>query len=89
MYDKIFLRRKVMATLIIPTDLDKRLAILAEKAHISKDDYAIQALEEFLEDQEDYLIALARSERIDKGIDTPLSLEEALKELGLEKEDLH
>lgn len=78
-----------MATLIIPTDLDKRLTALAEKAHVPKDDYAIQALEDFLEDQEDYLIALARSERIDKGIDTPLSLEEALKELGLGKEDLH
>lgn len=78
-----------MAILIIPTDLDKRLTALAEKAHVPKDDYAIQALEDFLEDQEDYLIALARSERIDKGIDTPLSLEEALKELGLGKEDLH
>ncbi len=78
-----------MATLIIPADLDKRLAVFAEKAHVPKDDFTIQALEEFLEDQEDYLIALARSERIDKGIDVPLSLEEALKELGLGKKDLH
>jgi RHH-type rel operon transcriptional repressor/antitoxin RelB len=78
-----------MATLIIPADLDNRLTALAEKAHIPKDDYAIRALEDFLEDQEDYLIALARVERIDKGIDTLLSLEEVLKELDLAKKDLH
>ena len=46
-------------------------------------------LEEYLEDQEDYLIALARSERIEKGLDKPLSFEEVLKELNLDKEDLH
>lgn len=77
-----------MTYLTIPAELDKRLAALAEKAHMPKDEYALQALEEFLEDQEDYLIALSRSERIDQGIDIPLSFEEVLKELNLaEKKD--
>jgi len=77
-----------MTTLIIPDDLDKRLTALAKKAHVPKDQYALQALEEFLEDQEDYLLALARSERLDKGIDKAVSLEEALKELDLEIKDI-
>jgi RHH-type transcriptional regulator, rel operon repressor / antitoxin RelB len=72
-----------MTYLTIPDELDKRLAELAAKAHVPKDEYALQALEEFLDDQEDYLVALSRSERIEKGIDTPLSFEEVLKELNL------
>lgn len=78
-----------MTYLTIPDELDKRLAALAAKARVSKDTYALHALEEYLEDQEDYLIALARSERIEKGLDKPLSFEEVLKELNLDKEDLH
>jgi RHH-type rel operon transcriptional repressor/antitoxin RelB len=72
-----------MTYLTIPDALDKRLAALAAKAHVPKNEYALHALEEFLEDQEDYLIALSRSERIEKGIDKPLSFEEVLKELNL------
>lgn len=72
-----------MTYLTIPDELDKRLSSLAEKAHVPKDEYALHALEEFLEDQEDYLVALSRSERIEKGIDTPLSFEDVVKELGL------
>jgi RHH-type rel operon transcriptional repressor/antitoxin RelB len=78
-----------MSYLTIPDELDKRLTDLAEKAHVSKDEYAIHALREFLEDQEDYLIALSRSERIEKGIDEPLSFEEVLKELGLAEKNEH
>ena len=78
-----------MSYLTIPDELDKRLSALAEKAHVSKDEYALHALEEFLEDQEDYLIALARSERIERGIDKTLSFEEVLKELNLAEKDNH
>ncbi len=77
-----------MTYLAIPDELNKRLTALAEQAHVPKNEYAMQLLEEILEDQEDYLIALERSERIEKGIDKTLSLEEVLKELGLEKKDL-
>lgn len=83
------LRRDVMTYLVIPDELDKRLAVLAAKAHVSKDQYALQALEEFLEDQEDYLIALARMERIEKGIDKTIPFEEVLKKLGLDETNLH
>lgn len=78
-----------MSYLVIPDEIDKRLAALAAKAHISKDEYALQALEEFLEDQEDYLIALAQSDRIEKGLERTYSYEEVLKELGLDEKDLH
>lgn len=78
-----------MTYLTIPDELDERLTALAEKAHVPKNEYALHALEEFLEDQEDYLIALARSERIEKGIDKTLSFEEVLKELNLAEKDKH
>jgi len=68
-----------MTTLIIPDDLGKRLEALAKKAHVQKDELAAELLEEILEDQEDYLIALARSERIEKGIDQPIPFEEIVK----------
>lgn len=68
-----------MTTLIIPADMDKRLAALAAKAHVPKNEFALQALEEFLEEQEDYLISLSRMERIDKGIDKAIPFEEIVK----------
>ncbi len=68
-----------MTYLPIPDDLDKRLAALAAQAHLSKDEYAAQLLEDVLEDQEDYLIALMRSERLDKGIDKVVSFEEIVE----------
>lgn len=77
-----------MTRLTIPDALDKRLAALAAMAHVAKDEYALQLLEDSLEDQEDYLIASARLERLEKGLDKPLSFEEVVKELGLE-EDVH
>jgi RHH-type rel operon transcriptional repressor/antitoxin RelB len=78
-----------MTHLTIPDELDKRLSALAEQAHVPKNEYALHALEEFLEDQEDYLVALSRSERMEKGIDKPLSFEEVLKELGLAEKSKH
>ena len=38
-----------------------------------------RAIEEFLDDQEDYLIALTRMERLEKGIDKPVPFEEIVK----------
>jgi len=71
-----------MTYLAIPSALDRRLTTLAKQAHVAKNDYALHALEEFLEDQEDYFIALAQSERIEKGLERVYSYEEVLKELG-------
>ena len=78
-----------MTYLSIPKDLDKRLTTFAEKAHVSKDEYALHALEEYLEDQEDYLNASTVMERVEKGIEKTYSFEEVLKELGLAKPDNH
>lgn len=75
-----------MTTLIIPDDIGKRLAEFAEKAHLSKDEYAAQVLEEFLEDQEDYLDALEISLRIEKGEQKTIPFEEILKKFGMEDE---
>jgi RHH-type rel operon transcriptional repressor/antitoxin RelB len=77
-----------MTYLAIPDDLDRRLTAVAAQIHIPKDEYALQLLESLLEDQEDYLIAQARLDRIEKGIDKTISFEEVLKELDLEKDDL-
>jgi predicted DNA-binding protein len=76
----MFGRRKTMTKLIIPVELDKRLAALAAKAHIPKDEYALQLLEELLEDQEDYLEALEVSRRIENGEEKTIPYEEVLKQ---------
>lgn len=68
-----------MTTLIIPETLDKRLAALAEKAHMQKDEYALHALEEYLEDQEDYLEALEISQRLERGEEKTIPFEEILR----------
>jgi len=74
-----------MTYLTIPDELDKRLAALAAKAHVPKNEYALHALEEFLEDQEDYLQALEVSQRIERGDEKTIPYEEVLKQLEDEK----
>lgn len=62
-------------------DLDARLSSFAKKTHRSKSYYIRQALEKFLEDQEDLLLAIARYERLQQSIDKPIPLAEIAKEL--------
>ena len=69
-----------MLSVRIPGPLENRLSNLAQETNRSKSYYVQRALEEFLEDQEDYLIALSRLE--EKGPN--ISLADAKKELGLE-----
>ncbi len=61
---------------------EHRLSELSEKTHRSKSYYVERALERFLNDQEDYLLALARLE--EKG--PHVSLKEAKKQLGFSDE---
>lgn len=75
-----------MTYLTIPDELDKRLTALAAQAHVPKDEYALNALEEFLEDQEDYLEALEISLRIERGEEETIPFEEILKKYGIEDE---
>ena len=75
-----------MTHLTIPDELDKRLTSLAKKAHVSKSEYALHALEEFLDDQEDYLTALAVMERVERGEEKTIPFEKILKKYGIEND---
>lgn len=69
-----------MVAVRLPKKLAERLERFAHKTHRSKSYYIRQALEQFLEDREDYYLALARLEEKNPRI----SLDEALKQLDLE-----
>ena len=74
-----------MLSVRLKPDLEKRLSRLAEETQRSKSHYVERALEEFLQDQEDYMIALARYEKIQRGERT-YSLEELREYLKLEED---
>jgi len=67
-----------MLSVRLPEMIERRLADLAEKTNRSKSYYVEHALENFLDEYEDYLLALSRLE--EKGPN--ISLEEAKKQLG-------
>ncbi|MBX9621603.1 MAG: CopG family transcriptional regulator [Alphaproteobacteria bacterium] len=69
-----------MTNLTIPDELDKRLSALAAKAHVPKDEYALHALEEYLEDQEDYLQALEISQRVERGEEKTIPYEDVIRQ---------
>lgn len=71
-----------MLALRLPEKLEKKLEDLAQKTNRSKSYYARKAIEQFLEDQEDYLLAVAALEK-DNG--KRYSMEEVEKILGLDK----
>ena len=75
-----------MTTLALPKEMDKRLSALAARAHTPKDKYVLQGLEQFLEDQEDYLDALDVSLRIERGEEKTIPFAEILKKYGMEDE---
>lgn len=77
-----------MMTIRLPEQMDKRLSELAKETHRSKSYYVKQAIEEFLEEREDYLLALAAMERFERGEEKAIPLEEIVKKYGL-KDDLH
>lgn len=68
-----------MIAVRLPESLEKKLELLAAKTNRTKSYYMRKAIEEYLEDEADYLLAL---ERIQK--DNPrISLAEMEKRLGL------
>jgi RHH-type rel operon transcriptional repressor/antitoxin RelB len=69
-----------MLTVRLPPKLEARLNRLAKRTGRTKAYYAKKAIEDFLEDQEDYFLALSRLEEKLPGI----PLEEVAKRLGLE-----
>jgi len=64
----------------VPEELESRLGNLAEKTGRSKSFYIRKALEQFIEDQEDYLLAVSVLKENNKSF----SLEEVKQDLGLE-----
>ena len=70
-----------MLTVRLSPKMEARLAQLAKRTGRSKSHYAKQAIAEFLDDQEDYLIAISRLE--DELPSIPLN--KVVKRLGLDR----
>lgn len=70
-----------MLAVRLDSDTESRLAHLAHETGRSKSYYVKQAIKSYLEDREDYLLALAVLEREEPR----QSLAEVRKELGLER----
>jgi RHH-type rel operon transcriptional repressor/antitoxin RelB len=70
-----------MLTVRLPADMGKRLSRLSKRTGRPKAYYAKKAIGEFLEEQEDYLIAISRLE--DNLPAIPLA--EVVKQLGLDR----
>jgi len=73
-----------MLALRLSIETEKRLKVLAHSTGRTKSYYAKLAIEEFLENQEDYYIAM---ERLQNKLPS-ISLKEVIKKLGLKKNDL-
>jgi len=71
-----------MLALRLPQELEHRLTVLAEKTGRTKSYYAKKAIADFLENQEDYYIAV---ERLQENLPS-ISLKTVIKKLGLEDE---
>lgn len=68
-----------MLALRLPPEIEQRLSELARRTGRTKSYYAKLAIEEFLQDQEDYLLAMSRLEKNLPGI----PIEEVEQRLGL------
>ena len=73
-----------MLGLRLPSALEKRLQTLADKTHRSKSFYARKAIEEFLDDREDYLLAADSFANFEKSGRKAISLEEMKKRLKID-----
>ena len=71
-----------MLSVRLPAELERRLTELAEKTNRSKSYYVERALKSFLDEHEDYLLALSRLEEEGPNI----SLDDAKKQLGFLKD---
>ena len=69
-----------MLNVRLPVDLESRLITLADKTGRPKSYYVRQAIQNFLDTEEDYLLALTRLEKNNPR----LSIEELERHLGLE-----
>jgi RHH-type rel operon transcriptional repressor/antitoxin RelB len=70
----------------LPEALEKRLDALAARTHHSKSYYLRCALEQFLEDREDYFLAAARLEDYKKNGEKGIPFEDIVKKMDLNRE---
>lgn len=70
-----------MLTVRLPRKLEARLNRFAKRTGRAKSFYAKKAIREFLDEQEDYLIAVSRLEENRP----PIPLEEVVRKLGLDR----
>ncbi len=73
----------------LPEDLAHRLASLSKNTHRSKTHYVIEALQNYLETHEETLKTIAKyEEQRRKGTLKTHSLEDVMKELNIDEQDL-
>ena len=75
----------MVITVELDRDTDKRLDELAARTGKSKSEHAAEILKYGIEDVEDYYRALEVSRRIESGEEQVYSLEEVMRDLGLER----
>ena len=73
-----------MLTVDLPQKLEALLSELALKTHRSESDYVRLAVEEFLENKIDYLIASQRFEEMENEDDEGISFEEVVRKHKLD-----
>jgi RHH-type rel operon transcriptional repressor/antitoxin RelB len=77
-----------MTTVKLPNELEKRLSDLARETHKSKGYYIEKAVAEYLDDLEDYNLALAAMERYERGEEKTVPFE-AIEKKYKKENDLH
>ena len=75
-----------MLTIRLPEQMEKRLSRLADQTHRPKSYYVKKALGSFLDDQEDYLLALATWEEFEQSGKKAIPFEEILKKYGTDND---
>lgn len=79
-----YLRRLEMLGVRLSQGLDKRLSLLSQKTHRPKSFYVREALERYLEDIEDYYLALEAHEEYVRSGRKAISLEDLAKDLKID-----
>jgi len=75
-----------MTSVRLEKNLEDRLTALSKSTDRSKSFYIKEAIQEYLDEYEELLVALSIKERIKKGLEKTYTFEEVQKELGLNQE---
>ena len=73
-----------MLAVNLPADIERRLEDLSRKTGRSKDDYAREAIVEYLDDLEDAGLAAERFEELKAGKTRTISLSDLMKTHGVD-----